>query len=68
MALLSVTANGGHSLELPPTLECVECGGEAHRLPFPEGTELAPGAVVPFVCEDCHHRHDIVIDGVDEDP
>lgn len=48
-------------VDLPLTLQCVECGGVAHRLPLDEG-EFAVGDVVPFVCEDCHHRHDIVVE------
>jgi hypothetical protein len=48
-------------MDVPLTLECVECGGVAHRLPLDEG-EFEPGDVVPFVCEDCNHRHDIVLE------
>ncbi len=48
-------------MDLPLTLDCVECGGVAHRLPLDEG-EFQVGDVVPFACEDCNHRHDIVIE------
>jgi hypothetical protein len=47
---------------IPRTLDCVECGGMAHRMPLEPGEEFEPGEVVPFVCEDCDHRHDIVLE------
>lgn len=48
-------------------IRCVECGGDAYPsvLPGPEGWHS--GDVVPFVCVDCHHRHDIVTPGDDHD-
>jgi len=49
-------------MDLALTLDCVECGGIARRLPLAEGDEFELGDVVPFVCEDCNHRHDIVLE------
>ncbi len=49
------------------TIVCVECGGKAHLLTrFPPYDPPQPGDVVAYVCEDCSHRFDIVLDDVDE--
>ncbi len=48
-------------MTVPLTINCVECGGEAHRLPYDPEDGFEPGDVVAYVCVDCDHRHDIVI-------
>ncbi len=57
-------------MQPPPvadTIVCVECGGKAHLLTrFPPDDPPQPGDVVAYVCEECSHRFDIVLDDVDE--
>ena len=49
------------------TIVCVECGGKAHLLTqFRPDDPPQPGDVVAYVCEECAHRFDIVLDDVDE--
>ena len=49
-------------MEVPATIECVDCLGTCHRLPRePEGG-FAPGEVIAYRCEDCLDRWDIQFD------
>jgi len=50
-------------MEAPDTITCVECGGTAHRMGYPDpeyGDRT--GDVVAYVCAECGHRHDIEIE------
>jgi Zn finger protein HypA/HybF involved in hydrogenase expression len=55
-------------MDAPETITCVECGAAAGRLTHlpPEG-ELLPGDVVTYICPECGHRHDIVLEDEQED-
>jgi hypothetical protein len=53
-------------MDVPDEITCVECGGSARLMSYPPPDEgFAPGDAVTFVCEDCGHRHDIVLDDGD---
>ena len=57
-------------MEVPETIICVECGAAAGRLSrLPAEEDLLPGDVVIYLCPDCGHRFDIVLedDGRDEE-
>lgn len=57
-------------MEVPETIICVECGATAGRLSrLPAEEDLFPGDVVAYLCPDCGHRFDIVLedDGRDEE-
>lgn len=50
-------------MDAPAEITCMECGGPAHLLSTPPPDEgFAPGDVVAYVCADCEHRIDIVLD------
>jgi hypothetical protein len=50
-------------MDAPSDIICVECGGTAQLVTYPPPDEpFAPGDVVVYVCEDCGHRHDLVLD------
>jgi hypothetical protein len=50
-------------VDAPDTITCVECGGTAGRLTTPPPDEgFAAGDVVAFVCADCGHRFDVVLE------
>ena len=50
-------------MEVPDTITCVECGAAAGRLtPAPVEEGFLPGDVVAFVCPDCGHRFDLVLE------
>ncbi len=49
------------------TIICVECGGTAHLLPrFPPGEPPQAGDVIPYRCEECMRRFDVVFEAVEE--
>lgn len=49
------------------TLSCMECGGTAHLLSSrPDDDPFQPGDYAAYVCEDCGHRIDIVLEDDDE--
>jgi len=52
----------------PDTITCTECSGTAHRVGYPPpDDEPTGGEVVPYLCEDCGHRMDVVMEeGEDE--
>jgi len=54
-------------MKVPTTIVCVECGGIAHLVSFEPHEGWEPGAIVAFACEDCDHRHDLVIDDTADD-
>jgi hypothetical protein len=55
-------------VDVPDTITCVECGGPAHLVTHPSPDEgFLPGDPVAFVCGDCGHRHDLVLDEDDHD-
>jgi hypothetical protein len=50
-------------MEVPETIVCVECGAAAGRItPVPEDEGFLPGDVIAFVCPDCGHRFDVVLE------
>ncbi len=50
-------------MEVPDRITCVECGGEAHRMGYaPPDEGFQAGDTIAFVCVDCGHRHDIVLE------
>ena len=52
----------------PDTITCVECSGVAHRVGYPPpDDDLVAGDVVTYLCEDCGHRMDLVVEEADED-
>jgi hypothetical protein len=61
--------DGGLPL-VPEVIDCIDCGGRAHRIGYaPEERDWEPGDVVPYRCEDCLDRWDLVVPGeVEDDP
>ena len=52
----------------PETITCTECSGTAHRVGYSSPDEaIMPGDVVPYLCEDCGHRKDVVIDDYEDE-
>lgn len=52
--------------DVPDTITCVECGGDAHRMSHPPPDEsFVIGDVVAYVCGDCDHRLDVVVEDDD---
>jgi plastocyanin len=55
-------------VDVPEQITCVECGGAAHRVGYPDPeVGYEPGDRVAFVCSDCGHRHDVILDETDEE-
>jgi C4-type Zn-finger protein len=53
-------------MDVPTEITCVECGGTAGLLSAPPPDDVFhPGDVVAYVCADCGHRFDIVLDEVE---
>lgn len=56
----------------PDTITCMECLGTAHLVSYPPPDEgFEPGFVAAYVCEDCGHRIDLILeddDGPDPRP
>jgi predicted nucleic acid-binding Zn ribbon protein len=53
-------------MRIAETIRCVECGATAHLLTaFPEDDPPQPGDIIPYRCEDCMERFDVVL--ADED-
>ncbi|MBI5157045.1 MAG: hypothetical protein HZA58_03415 [Acidimicrobiia bacterium] len=53
----------------PDTITCSECSGTAHRVGYaPSAEGYEPGDVVTYLCEDCGHRMDLVVEELDEHP
>jgi DNA-directed RNA polymerase subunit RPC12/RpoP len=53
-------------VDVPTEITCVECGGTAGLLSAPPPDDFfRPGDVVAYVCADCDHRFDIVLDEVE---
>ena len=54
-------------MEIPTKITCVECGGAANRMSYPPPDEgFQAGDAIAFVCADCGHRHDVVVDEDDD--
>ena len=51
---------------VPPTIECVDCGGNCHVLSHAPEEGWEPGDVVAYRCEDCLDRWDVVIPDADD--
>jgi hypothetical protein len=48
---------------IPDKLTCTECSGIAHRVGYlPPDEPLEPGESLPYLCEDCGHRMDVVLE------
>jgi DNA-directed RNA polymerase subunit RPC12/RpoP len=55
-------------MEPEQTLICMECGGTAHLLSHrPEDDPFEAGDYAAYVCEDCSHRIDIVLEDDDDE-
>lgn len=55
-------------MEAATEITCMECGGTAHLLSTPPPDEgFEPGDVAAYVCGDCDHRIDVVLEHT-EDP
>lgn len=52
-------------MAVPETIECVECGGVAHRLGDDPEMGWMPGDVAVYRCADCRDRFDVVVDAED---
>lgn len=53
------------NMTVPETITCVECSGTAHRVGYlPPDSPPEEGDVLAYLCEECGHRHDVVL----EDP
>ena len=47
-------------------ITCMECGGTAHLTqPLDPEVPVQPGDVLVYVCSDCTHRLDVVVDEED---
>jgi len=54
-------------MEVPERITCVDCGGDAGLASHPPPDEwFEPGDVVVYLCPDCGHRFDVVLDQSDE--
>lgn len=52
---------------VPETITCIECGGVANLQSYaPPDEGFLEGDVVAFVCEDCNHRMDLVIEDAED--
>lgn len=48
--------------EVPSSILCLECGGRARLVSFPdEDGRFRPGDVVTYTCPGCNHRWDLVL-------
>lgn len=53
---------------VPEWIDCIDCGGVAHRISFPpEERDWEPGEVVAYRCADCLDRWDLVVPGAEDD-
>jgi DNA-directed RNA polymerase subunit RPC12/RpoP len=55
-------------MDAPREVTCPECGGTAHLITHPPDEGFEPGDVAAYVCEDCDHRLDIVLEETEEGP
>jgi len=56
------------AIPIAETIICVECGGTAHLLPrFPPDDPPRPGDIVPYRCEECMRRFDVVFETLEDD-
>jgi hypothetical protein len=54
-------------MEVTESITCVECRGVAHLVSYPPPDEgFTAGDVVVYVCADCSHRVDIVLEEDDD--
>jgi hypothetical protein len=52
----------------PERIDCIDCGGVAHRLTQPDDTgRFWPGDLVVYRCEDCLDRWDLIVPDDDAD-
>ncbi len=53
--------------ELPGAITCIECGGDANLQSYvPPDEPLGAGDVVAYVCGECEHRMDVVLEDGDD--
>ena len=53
---------------VPGIITCIECGGDANLQSYaPPDAPFVTGDVVAYVCADCDHRMDLVVEDA-EDP
>jgi len=54
-------------MDAPAEIVCMECGGSARLLSVPPpDDDFEAGDVVAYVCTDCNHRIDMVLDEGEE--
>ena len=54
-------------MDVPETIECVDCGQTAHRLSYPPEEGWQAGDYVAYRCSGCNDRWDLVVtDGEEE--
>jgi DNA-directed RNA polymerase subunit RPC12/RpoP len=54
-------------MQVPPAIDCPDCGGKASLLSFlPEDEDVAPGTPIAYRCADCLERFDVVMGEEDE--
>lgn len=58
----------GHTVAVPDTITCIDCGGMCHRITYTPHEGFAAGDIVAFRCEQCLDRWDVEITGDDLDP
>jgi hypothetical protein len=50
-------------MDVSDSITCVECRGVARLVSFaPPDEGFSPGDIVTYVCEDCGHRLDLVLE------
>ncbi len=49
------------AMEVPETIQCVDCGEKAHLLSYPPEEGWSPGDYVAYRCSGCNDRWDIVL-------
>lgn len=51
-------------MDAPQELTCMECGGTAHIVTTPPPDDpFEPGDIATYICADCNHRIDVVLEG-----
>lgn len=55
-------------MDVPTTIDCIDCGGRCHRIGYPPPEGDRPGDAVAYRCEDCLDRWDVIIDDDNDGP
>jgi hypothetical protein len=54
-------------MDVATEITCIECSGIAHLMSFTPDEGFQRGDIVAYVCEDCGHRSDVVVDESDDE-